>query len=258
MPLMLDPTRRFSSRVGHYLKGRPGYPPELLDILRDHAGLTASSVIADVGSGTGLLTGLLLTHGNVVFAVEPNADMRRAADARLQSRAGFRSVDGRAEATGLPAASVDLVTVGTAFHWFDRGRTRDEFSRILVPGGRVVLAWNDRDLEASPFMRGYEQLLQQFAIDYPRVHHRQLDVASMAAFYAPAPVETHVLPFTQAFDLDTLQARLLSSSYAPEPGHPRHEPMLGALRTLFDAHAAGGEVAFHYRTEIYIGRLGVR
>ena len=139
---MQDATSRFSSRVDHYLKARPGYPTAILDVLRQEGMLVHGSVVADIGSGTGLLSELFLQAGHDVMAVEPNAEMRRAGEARLGGFARLHSIDGRAEATSLPDASVDLVTVGTAFHWFDREAARLEFVRILRPGGHVMLAWN--------------------------------------------------------------------------------------------------------------------
>jgi ubiquinone/menaquinone biosynthesis C-methylase UbiE len=132
---MPDPTQRFSSRVENYVKYRPGYPPAILDLLRDKCGLTSASTVADIGSGTGILTGLLLKSGARVFGVEPNPDMRAAGERLLAGQANFTSLAGTAEATTLPAQSVGIITAGQAFHWFDREPTRREFQRILQPGG---------------------------------------------------------------------------------------------------------------------------
>lgn len=120
---MADSAERFSGRVADYLKYRPGYPEELLAFLRSECGLVPGSVVADVGSGTGKLAELFLSGGNTVFGIEPNAEMRLAAERLFSGRSGFHSVAGRAEATTLPDSSVDLVAVGQAFHWFDREKT---------------------------------------------------------------------------------------------------------------------------------------
>ena len=116
-----DPTRRFSNRVEHYIRYRPSYPPAVIDCLEREFGLTAAYVVADVGSGTGILTELLLRHGNTVFGIEPNADMRAAAERLLREYPAFRSIAGVAERTTLPTASVDWITAGQAFHLVLRG-----------------------------------------------------------------------------------------------------------------------------------------
>jgi ubiquinone/menaquinone biosynthesis C-methylase UbiE len=154
-----DSTERFSSRVEHYVRYRPGYPPEVLELLKSECGLTADSVIADVASGTGIFTRLLLENGNRVFGVEPNDDMRRAGEEFLAGYPRFTSVAGTAEATTLADHSVDLVTAAQAAHWFNFEKARREFVRILKSGGWTVLLWNDRRIEATAFLRDYEQLV---------------------------------------------------------------------------------------------------
>src|SRR5215470_11011072 len=152
-------TQRFSSRVDNYVLYRPGYPPEVLETLQRDCGLTSSSVVADVGSGTGLLTKVFLDNGNSVFAVEPNQDMREAGERSLGGYPRFTSVDGTAEATTLASHTVDLVTAGQAAHWFDLAKARAEFARILKPKGWAVLVWNERKTASTPFLVEYENLL---------------------------------------------------------------------------------------------------
>src|SRR5437868_3524340 len=158
----VDPTQRFSSRVDQYIRFRPGYPPEVLQLIKNQCELTATSVIADIASGTGLFTRLLLDNGNEVFAVEPNAEMRLAGEQFLAGYSRLHSIDGRAEATTLPDRSVDFVTAAQAAHWFDRDRARQEFVRILKPGGWTVLVWNERCIHSTPFLRAYEELLLSY------------------------------------------------------------------------------------------------
>ncbi|RIK37816.1 MAG: SAM-dependent methyltransferase [Chloroflexi bacterium] len=253
----MDSTQRFSSRVENYVRYRPSYPPAVLDTLKTECGLTASHVIADIGSGTGLLSELFLPNGNPVLGVEPNREMREAAERILQGYPNFTSIDGTAEATTLPTGSIDFVTAGQAFHWFDHDRARDEFARILRPGGWVVLVWNYRRSEATPFTREYEQLIQRYSIDYSEVtHHRpEFDESNVNAFFGSAGCQVAVHPNPKSLDYTELQGRLLSSSYTPEAGHPNHEPMLAALRTLFETYQVGGQVSFDYDTKVYFGRL---
>ena len=255
---MSDPTRRFTSRVGDYVAHRPTYPPDLLALLEREGVLRPSDGVADGGSGTGILTALLLDNGNVVHAVEPNAAMAAAAVEALGAHPRFHAVAGRAEETTLPGASVDVVTAAQAFHWFDVAAARRELARILKPGGRVALVWNMRRTDTTPFLREYEQLLRRFATDYAKVSAGWADEAAIANFFAPAGFEKRTLENRQAFGFEGLRGRLLSSSYAPPAGHPSHEPMLAELRQMYDRHQAAGEVAFDYDVAVYWGVLQSR
>ncbi len=250
-----DPTARFSSRVADYAKYRPGYPAELLRLLEEECGLTAGSVVADVGSGTGLLSELFLRNGNRVYGVEPNRAMREAGERMLTAYANFVSVDGRAEATGLEGGSVDFVTAGQAFHWFDPAGARREFRRILRPGGWVVLAWNDRRTAGTPFLEDYERLLLEYGTDYREVSMKYMEESSLSTLYGGAGFRTRDFVNEQVFDFEGLRGRLTSSSYSPEPGHPNFEPMVRALEALFRRHERGGRVVVTYDTKVFYGRL---
>ncbi|MGC3966580.1 MAG: class I SAM-dependent methyltransferase [Pirellulales bacterium] len=216
----VDSTARFSDRVADYVRYRPGYPPETINVLRRAISLSATNVVADVGAGTGISAAMFLAAGCEVYAVEPNDAMRSAAEALLADRPKFHAVPGTAEATMLADASVDVVAAAQAFHWFDRDRCRAEFTRILRPGGHVVLLWNSRHTDTTPLLRGYEALLRQYATDYAAVNHQNIDAAAVERFFAPAACTRVVLPNSQTFDYAGLQGRLLSSSYAPETSRP--------------------------------------
>ena len=165
-PTNTNPTQRFSDRVENYVRYRPSYPKEVLSILQEETEFTSASVIADVDSGTGISTKLFLENGNTVYGVEPNQKMRQAAEAFLQAYPHFRSIAGTAEATTLPDQLVDYVVAAQAFHWFNIPATRQEFARVLKPDGWVVLLWNSRRLNSTPFLQAYEALLQQYGTDY--------------------------------------------------------------------------------------------
>jgi SAM-dependent methyltransferase len=254
--MSLNSTKRFSNRVDHYIKYRPTYPRELLTFLESAISLTPQKIIADIGSGTGISTRLLLSHGNPVYAIEPNAEMRAAAEAALGTNPNFHSVDASASATSLAPSSVDVVTAMQAFHWFEPLAAREEFSRILKSGGWVVLVWNDRRTTDSAFLKAYEALLLEFATDYRHVRSEHPSNETFNQFFAPAGYGEHALANEQAFDFDGLAGRLLSSSYAPAQGHPGHEPMMAELRRIFERHQAGGVVRFIYDTRIYYGHVG--
>ncbi|HUM04109.1 MAG TPA: class I SAM-dependent methyltransferase [Terriglobales bacterium] len=250
------PTARFSDRVEDYLRYRPGYPPEVIDVLRSECGLRPFHVIADIASGTGALTRLLLENGNRVFAVEPNAPMRQAGERLLAGYPALTSLAGTAEATTLSSASVDIVAAAQAAHWFDRSRARAEFARILKPAGWCVLIWNERRTSSTPFLRDYEDLLLAYGTDYKEVRHERT-TAVIHEFFAPAPYKERTFELRQEFDFEGVAGRLLSSSYAPLADHPNHEPMMRELQRIFRAHAQAGAVAFEYNTRVYYGQLNL-
>ncbi len=260
----LDATRRFSTRVADYIKYRPSYPPQVVDVCRDEMELTPASVVADVGSGTGISSELFLRNGNAVYGIEPNPDMRRAAEQLLSPRyPNFRSVNGTAEATKLPDGSVDFVVAAQAYHWFDKAASAAEFRRVLRAGGgsggggggHVVIVFNDRKTQDSPFLAAYDQLLRAHGTDYKQVSRTTTSVDDLAGVFG-APFRRVAFPNEQRFDFDGLRGRAMSASYVPQPEHPAHGPFMTALRDLFDAHERDGQVVFEYDTEVFFGRVG--
>jgi len=251
---MPEPTQRFSDRVDDYVRYRPTYPPETIDLLTRECGLTPHSVVADIASGTGLFTRLLLENGNPVFGVEPNLAMRQAGEKFLSAYPNFTSVAGTAEASTLPDHSVDLVTAAQAAHWFKLAETRREFIRILKPGGWAVLLWNERRTASTPFLRDYEQLLLKYGTDYKEVRHERT-MAAIANFFTPSPHQTSSLELCQNLDYAGLAGRLTSSSYTPPPGDPNHGPMLQELRRVFDTYQVNGRISLDYDTRIYYSQL---
>lgn len=253
MRTALNPTQRFSNRVEDYVRYRPGYPPEIVDLLRGECGLTKNSIIADIGSGTGKLSELFLKAGCRVFGVEPNNEMREAGE--RMNFLNFTSVDAAAEATTLPGHSVDFITAGQAFHWFDHERCRPEFLRILKPGGWVVIVWNDRSSDATPFLADYEKLLEEFGTDYVQANQRRVDKPeTIRDFFGQEPRFKN-FSNVQQFDFEGLKGRLLSSSYAPVVGQPGHNEMLAALKRIFETRRKNGLVSFEYHTHVYYGQV---
>jgi SAM-dependent methyltransferase len=252
---MMDSTKRFSDRVEYYVRYRPHYPPGVLDVLRGDLRLLPPAAVADIGSGTGILTELLLRGGYDVSAVEPNREMRAAAERRLAAFPLFHSVDGTAEATTLASHSVDCITAAQAFHWFDPAKTGIEFRRILKPGGRVVLLWNNRRSGASPFLTGYESLIGMLASKYGITTSKKTDEDGIVAFFGGRNFTRREFENRQACDFEGLKGRLLSASYAPLEGQPGHEEMMSELKRIFDANQVDGEVVLEYFTDMYFGSL---
>ncbi len=249
-----SPTARFSDRVQNYVLYRPGYPAEVLDLLRDECGLRPDHIVADIASGTGLFSRLLLENENFVFAVEPNREMREMGIGQLQGNKRLEWIDGTAEETTLRSGSVDFVTAAQAAHWFDLPRARAEFLRILRPEGWCVLIWNERCTATTAFLRDYEQLLLTYATDYKEVRHERT-TAKIDEFFSPARFEERVFAMRLELDYEGAAGRLLSSSYAPSENHGNYVPMMQEFGRIFRAHATNDKVEFEYSTRVFYGHL---
>jgi SAM-dependent methyltransferase len=250
----LSPTKRFSSRVDDYVKYRPSYPQVLFEFLDQELQLCRGCRVADVGSGTGIFSRQLVDRGIEVFGIEPNREMRLAAEAALRSPL-FHSIDATAESTMLADRSVDFVTAAQAFHWFDRQQAKLEFRRILKPEGLTLLIWNERIEVGDPFAEDYERAICTYCEDYPVVKRKNMSAMNVFdQFYEPG-FQRVTFANVQYFDFEGLQGRLMSSSYAPLPGHPGHDPLSSELRRIFDLHADQGKVRMAYETSLYYGSV---
>lgn len=247
----MEVTKRFSNRVENYRKYRPRYPVEVIAFLEKEIGLSPSSVVADIGAGTGIFTDLLLKHGSTVYAVEPNAPMREAAESDLSNYDNFHSVDATAEATTLANNSIDAIICAQAFHWFKIMETRAEFKRILKQNGWVVLIWNLRNPDSTPFLAAYEQFLLNFGTDYPVAPDEDIP-DTVKAFFDSSSHKLQTFYNSQDFDFEGLKGRLLSSSYIPVDG-ANYDEMLSELREIFDTYNSNGIVTFVYETTVYYG-----
>ena len=254
----VDAKQRFSTRVADYVRYRPGYPTAVRDLLRAECFLKSGHIIADIGSGTGFLSELFLKNGNRVFGVEPNEAMRQAGEEYLASYDGFVSIEGSAEATTLDGASVHFVASGQAFHWFEPAATRREFARILKPEGWVVVVWNERLADTTPFLRDYQALVQKFNTDYSKVNESYPRDEQMKNFFLTNPYRSYEMPHFQELDFEGVAGRLRSSSYMPTSDHPNFAPMIAELRRMVDAHQQDGKVRLAYNTRIYFGHLEVQ
>jgi len=247
----MKPTERFSDRVVNYTRYRPSYPLELVDALVVHSNLRKDSTIADIGSGTGKLTELLLNAGYRVTGVEPNKEMREAAEVQFKSNADFYSVAGESNATGLEAESVDLITAAQAFHWFEPDSTKTEFERIVKPGGHIALIWNRRDLNTA-FQKDYDQLLSVYCAEYSQLNHQTIGSKEIEEFFKPDTVEQYSFPYEQTFDEEGFLGRMFSSSYTPKDGSAEALELSERARQLFQDNQQGGAIKFSYQTNLYI------
>jgi SAM-dependent methyltransferase len=250
----LAPTERFSARAGNYAKYRPSYPASLIDFMLEEFGLGPGSVVADVGSGTGILSRLLLERQVMVIGVEPNREMREEAEKALRDIAHFRSVDGTAEVTTLADASVDLVAAAQAFHWFDHGRAYCEFRRIAGPTGWAALIWNARKTAASAFMAEYEGIVGKYGSEFARCGGELVSFERLQRIFG-AGLQEQTFGNFQDLDWGGMRGRLLSASYMPMEDSAGFEPMMKALRDAFERHQQNGQVRLEYETRLYFGRL---
>lgn len=247
-------TKRFSNRVENYVKYRPHYPIEMVDFLKNECNLDENTIIADIGSGTGISTKLFLDNGNKVFGIEPNLEMRKAAENFLKSYPEFKSIDGTAENTTLENESVDMIISGQAFHWFDKEKCKTEFRRILKKDGHLILFWNEKT-ESNEFMRSYYDLLKIYGTDYEKVNHSlATDDIVIGNFYSPHKFEKKVFDYQQILDYKGLEGRLLSSSYIPLEGE-NYDKMINELKDMFEKYSENGQIAMSYDTLVYYGKF---
>jgi ubiquinone/menaquinone biosynthesis C-methylase UbiE len=264
-------TERFSGRSTSYVKHRPSYPVELLTFIQEKLHWSNDRKIADIGAGTGIFTALLLEQGYTVVAVEPNDDMRHELLQQLQRYLGVAEskkkanskpqskrltvINGSAESTSLADGSVDGIVCAQSFHWFDVGLARAEFKRVLVPHGEVVLVWNQRDVDASPFMQGYEDLFMQYGEQYDKVKHKQVSVENLTPFYGGKLPTLKSFYYEQSLDLEGLIGRIASSSFSLTEQDSRYTAFIAQIHKLFTLHEQHGQVTMKYRTDVYWGRL---
>ncbi|MEI6313156.1 MAG: class I SAM-dependent methyltransferase [Bacteroidota bacterium] len=251
---MNDSTKRFFDRVEQYVLYRPSYPTAIINYLEDSFELNPTMRIAYIGSGTGISSKLFLDAGYAVTAVEPNDEMRQAAETLLQSYPTFTSIDGKAEETGLAAHSFDLILAGQAFHWFDVKAFKMECKRICKENALVLLCWNER-LVNTDFLKAYEELILKYATDYTSIDHRNISDAIIQDFFNPYPFEKKTFPNVQRFDFTGLKGRLLSSSYIPNTNAASYESMINDLQLIYNQYQQNNQVEIHYTTGLYIGRI---
>jgi SAM-dependent methyltransferase len=256
MNMSQNSLHRFSDRVEHYVRHRPQYPAEVFDFLTREKIIAANSTVADIGSGTGLSAEPLLKNGCTVYGIEPNDGMRASAEKLLAAYPLFKSMKGSAENTTLPDHSVDAILAGQAFHWFDKIKSKREFSRVLKAGGYTVLMWNDRRAQATDFLKVYEDFMLMFGTDYKEVNHKHTqDAKVFNAFFGEGNYKEQSFYNFQDVDFSGLKGRVLSTSYMPNEGHPDFDHMIYCLKKIFTRYQQNGTVKIEYDTRIYYGQL---
>lgn len=239
-----------------YAQFRPSYPQAFLDYLYSDVGINAESIIADIGSGTGILTRQLLEKGNKVYAVEPNEDMRKVAEADLQSFGGFKSVIGTAENTTLADNNIDYITVAQAFHWFDRQSFKAECQRILKHNGKVILVWNSRD-EYSDLVQENDKVNKKYCPNFMGFSGGMRGATSEDDFSDFFCGEYEIKAFNNDlhFDEQGFIGRNLSAAYALKESDTDYTAYVAELKALFDKYRSGGALVMPHLTRSYVGRV---
>ena len=250
---MKNSVSRFDGRVEFYAKYRPGYPEQIISLLEKKIDFDVSKDVADIGCGTGILSRLFLNNGNLVFGIEPNNEMRKAAEEKLEKYLNFTCLKGTAEETMLADKSVEIITAGQSFHWFDSKKAKSEFKRILRPGGHVVIIWNERK-NVSMFMKAYNKLLKSFSKELDKAKDNIADKEFLKSFFGHDEYHTQTLPNFQILDFNGLKGRILSISYIPLEG-PEHKEIMNGVKDIFEKFNNGGQVKLEYATRVFIGNL---
>jgi len=246
-------TKKFSKKAEVYSRYRPSYPKQVIEILGTEIGFNKNKIVADIGSGTGLLSQIFLDNGNFVYGIEPNDEMRSYAEKNLSNYRNFVSLNRLAENTGLPDNSIDLVTAGQALHWFDPDHARSEFSRILKkkPKGYVMIIYNERK-KKDVIMDDYDTLVERNA---SKSETPDIDSNYLTKFFATKDYKEFTIPNEQVLDYDGLVGRATSASYLPSKGEQGFESLEKDLKELFDKYSQNGKIAMRYETILFLGQI---
>lgn len=239
----------FSGKAEDYNKYRPKYPELLKEIITKKLNLASDKIVADIGSGTGISSEIFIDNGNLVFAIEPNEDMREIAEINFDFEENFVSVEGTAENTGLNDDSIDLIFVGTAFHWFDLEQAKTEFHRILKKDGHIVIAWNNRDL-SDEFQQKLDDIFYKHFTKPTKVEPQKLG-DGVKTFFAPKKFKQEETTFVQQLSFENLMGRLRSTSYFPEEDDKNFSKLVEEIYELFNKFQKDELIDFKYKTQIY-------
>lgn len=246
---------KFSGKSDVYGKGRPSYPDELFKYLNREGYINTNTVAADIGSGTGIFSRQLSEYASKVYAVEPNDDMRAAAEKSMTDYGNIISVCGNSDNTGLGNHSVDIVTAAQAFHWFNRQSFKNECMRILKKDGIVILVWNDRDTSSEVISRNFEVNRRYCANFKGSSNGMDFENETFSDFF-DGEVKKMEFENNLIYDYETFILRNASSSYAPKKGKENYISYVDELKNIFDACSSNGRLVYPYITRCYIGKCG--
>jgi SAM-dependent methyltransferase len=240
----------FTGKAACYARYRWDYAPEAIQTIYDVTGLSAQSVVADIGAGTGILTRHFVGKVERVWAVEPNADMRRVAADALGGYPSCHVVDGRAEATTLADGCVDLIAAAQALGWFEPQPTRAEFLRILKPAGwfaALVNRCTNEDLG-----KALEPIFPP-ETDTAKLMKRR--GTPMGFYYGHEGFSRWSYAFTTRHTWETFIGAHSTASYAPCRDSALYADFERAARRVFDRFSSGGVLVSGAVTELWLGQM---
>lgn len=250
----MDSSKVFDGYAKDYTIGRPDYAPALISCMYEKYGLSQSSVIADIGSGTGKFAAHLLVRGSEVFCVEPNDDMRSTAENELSGYKGFHSVRGDAENTSLEGCSIDFITTAQAFHWFDVARFKKECERILKPAGKAFLIWNMRDRNDA-LNKDMHQIYTRYCPDFLGFNGGIKEDDERIKEFFDNRYDVISFDHPLLLNKERFIARSLSGSYSLQSGDDSYDIYRKEIAAVFEKYAINGTVSIANRSVAYIGKL---
>jgi len=252
----MDHHSKFSSKAEIYAKYRWDYDPKAIASLCQIAGINHNSVVADIGSGTGMLTAHFVNNVSKIYAIEPNAEMRAIALKNLAQYPAFVSIDALADSTTLPDNSVDLIVVGRAIHWFNAETTKPEFLRILKPNGWLAtcrVTHEDLELlEALKILRKTESGWN-VAQDKSKI----LENNDLESYYFNNNYQTIKQHSVIQEDWQQFLGRMLSHSPAPNSNNPLFPKFEAAAKKIFQSYSKAGILEIKIATEIKLGKIQI-
>ncbi|WP_026566544.1 class I SAM-dependent methyltransferase [Bacillus sp. UNC41MFS5] len=248
-------TDKFTGKAEVYAKYRPSYPHEYIEYLISKAVLNEDSIIADIGSGTGILSGQLLERGYTVIGVEPNDDMRTVAEQTLKTDSRFITIKATAENITLNDNSIDLVTVAQAFHWFDMEPFRLECQRILKHDAKVALVWNSRD-GLSDINKESAEVCQKYCPNFKGFSGGMEETPiAFQQFFKDGKYDLKYFRNDLQFNLNGFLGRYLSASYSLKKTDEEYYPFITTLSNLFEKYSNNGQIVIPNITRSYLGKV---
>lgn len=244
----------FNGKAEDYKYARPSYPAALIGHLYCEVGFSESSVIADIGSGTGKLAKQLLEKGSKVYCIEPNDEMRASAQEELKNCNGFVSINAAAENTTLADSCIDFITAAQAFHWFDTKKFKTECKRIARPQAKAVLVWNMRSGE-NPLHKECKRIFEAYCPRFKGFTGGVKDNDDRIKYFFDNRFDFISFDHSVCCTQELFLRRCLSGSYALTSADVQFTAFKKALLSLFEEFAVDDAVQMEYKTVAYIGYI---
>jgi ubiquinone/menaquinone biosynthesis C-methylase UbiE len=240
----------YSAKAENYAKYRWDYAPGAIVAIFDSAGITDQTVIADLGAGTGILTQHFVGKAKLVYALEPEAEMRAELEKTFAGNPLCQMRDHSAEKTGLPDHSIDLITVGQAIHWFEPQAARSEFRRILKSGGWLAVLYNNGT--DAVYEKAVKTLFAQFSRPGPA---RRIIHLPMSFYFGHETYQKLLFPFEYSHNWESFLGQLMSSAFLPDEHSPNFGEFEAKAMEVFEGLSVGGRVKSTGETELFLGEI---